>query len=62
MKTALIATMALLAATFGGLSQASAAPPLTAAAPVSSTGAHWEWQYHYVGHHPRYVGYWVWVN
>ena len=20
---------------------------------------HWEWQYHYVGHHPRYEGGWV---
>ena len=29
---------------------------------VSSGQGHWEWQYHYVGHHARYEGYWVWVK
>ena len=27
-----------------------------------SAAAHYEWQYHYVGHHPRYEGHWVLVN
>ena len=31
--------------------------------PAAQSGsAHWEWQYHYVGHHPRYEGHWVWVQ
>jgi len=39
--------------------------PRTAyAAPAqNTTGApHWEWQYHYVGHHARYEGHWVLVR
>ena len=29
----------------------------------AATGApHWEWQYHYVGHHARYEGHWVLVR
>jgi hypothetical protein len=27
-----------------------------------SASPHYEWQYHYVGHHPRYEGHWVLVN
>jgi hypothetical protein len=38
--------------------QAAYGAPLQAA-----TGApHWEWQYHYVGRHARYEGYWVLVR
>jgi hypothetical protein len=59
MKTVLVAaTLAALAAF--NLSPASAgqySPP----AASSGTG-HWEWQYHYAGHHPRYQGYWAWVK
>ena len=37
--------------------QSAAQPPYGQSAP-----AHYEWQYHYVGHHPRYEGHWVLVN
>jgi hypothetical protein len=31
--------------------------------PAASTGTpHYEWQYHYVGHHPEYRGGWVLVK
>jgi hypothetical protein len=30
-------------------------------APATGT-PHWEWQYHYVGHHPHYQGDWVLVR
>ncbi|HXO03186.1 MAG TPA: hypothetical protein VN900_14095 [Stellaceae bacterium] len=59
MKTLLFAaTIAAVAAL--NLSAASAAQygPQSAS---SGTG-HYEWQYHYAGHHPRYQGGWVWVK
>jgi hypothetical protein len=59
MKTLFFAaTIAVLAAL--NLSPASAAQY---GQPAVATGTgHWEWQYHYVGHHPRYEGHWVWVK
>jgi hypothetical protein len=33
----------------------------TVASQVAST-PRYEWQYHYVGHHPRYEGYWALVR
>ena len=32
------------------------------AAQEPSASPHYVWQYHYVGHHPRYEGHWVLVN
>ena len=59
MKTLFFAA-AIAALTALNLSPASAAQY---GAPAVSNGAgHWEWQYHYAGHHPRYQGYWVWVK
>ena len=29
---------------------------------VEAQSPHYEWQYHYVGHHPRYEGHWVLVH
>jgi Spy/CpxP family protein refolding chaperone len=64
MKTLFFAA-AIAALTALNLSAASAAqygpPTASSGAPSSSTG-HWEWQYHYAGHHPRYQGYWAWVK
>ena len=64
MKTLFFAaTIAALTAL--NLSAASAgqygAPAASSGAGPSATG-HWEWQYHYEGHHPRYEGHWVWVK
>ena len=28
----------------------------------ATAAPHWEWQYHYVGRHARYEGYWVLVR
>jgi hypothetical protein len=42
----------------------SAVPQTAYAVPSQNTAAtpHWEWQYHYVGRHARYEGYWVLVR
>ena len=53
--------------TFAAVLAAVAALGLTAAsaaqygAPSAGT-PHYEWQYHYVGHHPHYQGGWVLVK
>ncbi|MBV9552885.1 MAG: hypothetical protein JO032_08855 [Alphaproteobacteria bacterium] len=60
MKTLLATVSAFAIAAVVSLSPASAAqysPQATA-----SGTPHWEWQYHYAGHHPRYQGHWVWVQ
>jgi hypothetical protein len=59
MKTLFFAA-AIAALTALNLSSASAAQ--YGAPAVSSGTGHWEWQYHYEGHHPRYEGHWVWVK
>ncbi len=33
-----------------------------AAAALHHQAPHYEWQYHYVGHHPRFEGHWVLVR
>jgi hypothetical protein len=58
MKTILLAVSAVVFASLVNLAPASAADPNAA---VTGT-PHWEWQYHYVGHHPRYEGHWVLVR
>jgi hypothetical protein len=45
-----------LPAAFAGDTASSAVTSQVAAAP------RYEWQYHYVGHHPRYEGYWALVR
>ena len=61
MKTLLLAsTVAALVAAMN-LSPASAAEPQNGSLTATGT-SHYEWQYHYVGHHPRYEGHWVWVK
>lgn len=58
MKTLLAATAAVAFAALMNLSPASAAQY---GQPTAGT-PHYEWQYHYVGHHPRYEGGWVLVK
>ena len=60
MKKLLLTAAAVAFAAVANTAPVSAAQYGT---PAASTGTgHWEWQYHYVGHHPRYVGYWAWVR
>jgi hypothetical protein len=53
MKTLMLAVTALVFAVAMNLSPALAANTRT---------PHYEWQYHYVGHHPHYQGDWVLVR
>ena len=77
MKPLLLAATAAVFTAAVNLTPASAADPRATAgnpqaairqnvAPaIADTAAvipHYEWQYHYVGHHPRYVGHWVLVR
>jgi hypothetical protein len=67
MKSLFVAAGALALASFLNVLPASAGTggPATDQlhGPIAQSGsAHWEWQYHYVGHHPRYQGHWVWVQ
>jgi hypothetical protein len=75
MKSLLLAATALVFAATINLSPASAAKLLEATpgqlfpqADASGSPAngvrtpHYEWQYSYVGHHPRYQGHWVLVR
>jgi len=60
MKTLVFAaTVAAIAA----MQLSSSASAAQYGAPTATTGTpHYEWQYHYVGHHPRYEGGWVLVK
>lgn len=58
MKTLMFALAALALAVAAPLSPAAAAQHGT---PRAGT-PHYEWQYHYTGHHPRYTGGWVLVR
>ncbi len=58
MKTLLLAATAIAFAAVMNLSPAWAADPQNGA----SGTWHYEWQYHYVGHHPHYQGDWVLVK
>ena len=65
MKTLTLATAAVALTAAISLSSVSAAQNqiVTGAAQNSATAApHYEWQYHYVGRHARYVGHWVLVQ
>jgi hypothetical protein len=58
MKTLIATVSAIALAVIVNVSPASAAhygPPATGT-------PHYEWQYHYVGHHPHYQGDWVLVK
>jgi hypothetical protein len=59
MKTSLLAAAVIASAALFNLSPASAA---RYQAPNTAGTWHYEWQYHYVGHHPRYQGDWVLVR
>jgi len=60
MKTLIAAVGAFVLTAAVNLAPASAA---RYDAPAATTGTpHYEWQYHYVGHHPRYEGGWVLVR
>ena len=58
MKTLLAAASAVALAVVMNFSPASAAQYSTATVGTP----HYEWQYHYVGHHPHYQGYWALVK
>jgi len=48
---------------WAGMTQAAAAVP--AVSPVAAarlSSPHYEWRYHYAGHHPEYRGYWALVQ
>ena len=62
---AALATATCLPAAFARDIGSSAAPLPVAeagAAPIPHQAQHYEWQYHYVGHHPRFEGHWVLVR
>jgi hypothetical protein len=54
---AAVATVAAL-----NLSPASAADAQNGSPGAAAGTPHYEWQYHYVGHHPHYQGGWVLVK
>jgi hypothetical protein len=54
---AALGTSIYLPAAFAGASSSTAV-----ASQVQSQAPRYEWQYHYVGHHPRYEGHWVLVR
>jgi len=59
MKTLLFAAAV---AAIAALNVAPASAAQFGAPAVSSGNPHYEWQYHYVGRHARYEGYWAWVK
>jgi hypothetical protein len=62
---AALGTAIYLPAAFAGDTTAAAELSRTAdqgTAAGSSQAPRCEWQYHYVGHHPRYEGYWALVR
>ncbi|MBV9827832.1 MAG: hypothetical protein JO001_19545 [Alphaproteobacteria bacterium] len=69
MQTIMQTTLAVAIATTISLAPAFAAGPKpsgggypTAAEEPAPAAPHYEWQYGYVGHHPRYEGHWVLVR
>jgi Spy/CpxP family protein refolding chaperone len=62
MKTVLLAAAAVACAATANLSPASATNAPTGTSGATTGTPHYEWQYHYVGHHPRYEGHWVLVK
>ena len=62
---AALGTAIYLPATFAGDTGSRAVATQVAdsgAMAVPSQAPRYEWQYHYVGHHPRYEGYWALVR
>jgi hypothetical protein len=62
MKTLLLAATVVAVAAAMNLTPASAANPQSTPQGTATGAPHYEWQYHYVGHHPRYEGGWVLVK
>jgi hypothetical protein len=75
MKSLFLATIAVVFAATVNLSPVSAAKLMAptpgqvfpqiggSGSPADAAGTpHYEWQYRYVGHHPRYEGHWVLVR
>jgi len=67
MKSLLIAAAVATATIASALSPAAAEGPRasssnTVAQTLKAGPAHYEWQYGYVGRHPRYEGHWVLVR
>jgi hypothetical protein len=70
MKTLSLTVAAIILAAASSLSPAAAQAVASHveqgtdnATSVAATAApHYEWQYHYVGRHPRYEGHWVLVR
>jgi hypothetical protein len=62
MKTLLLAASVLALTAGANLLPATAAEPQNGSPPAAQGTGHWEWQYHYVGHHPQYKGHWVLVK
>ena len=69
MKTLSLTIAAAALATAAGLSTMAAnartagvAPEVSQQIADNAPAAHYEWQYHYVGHHVRYEGHWVLVR
>jgi hypothetical protein len=58
---AALGTAIYLPAAFAGAAGSSAVATQVAVAGASQA-PRYEWQYHYVGHHPRYEGYWALVR
>jgi hypothetical protein len=62
---AALGTAIYLPAAFAGAAGSSTVTSQVAdlgVAGVASKAPRYEWQYHYVGHHPRYEGYWALVR
>ena len=73
MRTVLFAIAATFAVALSAASALADGPRASSGTAVSQTAQrqpisgraatpHYEWQYHYAGHHPRYEGHWVLVN
>ena len=70
MKTMMLAAAAMLAVSATAYAEgprASSSGAITRVAEVQSpdrraVGSHYEWQYHYVGHHARMEGHWALVR
>ena len=62
--TALATATYLPAAFAGDIGSGSVKVPAAdaSAAPVPYQASRYEWQYHYVGQHPRFEGHWVLVR
>jgi hypothetical protein len=73
MKTMMFAAAATLAVALGAASASAEGPRASSGNAIFQTAEkqpvvarsaapHYEWQYHYVGHHPRLEGYWALVR